>query len=102
MNTTELINEIAQRTQQTRTRMTRQEVGLVVDLLLEVMTEELTKPDGEVRLKGVGIFAVKAAKMPGGSLRQGQSEPIMQNSSARSYRKVSFRVSHSLARRLKK
>jgi len=100
MNTTELINEIARRSQITRTRLTRQQVGLIIDLLLEVLADELSQPDGEIRLKQFGVFSVKAGKMPHGSLNVGK-ESVHRNPAGKLYYRVIFHPNRRLSAKIK-
>ena len=64
MNTTEMINEIARRTQPTPNPLTHKQVAIVIDSLIDLMIEELSSPEGEIRLKQIGVFRVKRTKMP--------------------------------------
>ena len=56
MNTHELVSEIAQRLPYLR----RADVQEVMDILIERLQAELTKPQGQVRLTGVGKLYVEA------------------------------------------
>lgn len=60
------------------------------------MTEELSKPDGEVRLKPFGVFTVKETKMGGGRLRRGDSAEAEQELAGETYYRVKFRASRVL------
>lgn len=69
MNTTELIHEVARRSKATRTPLTREQTAQAVDLLLDLMREQLSQPDGEVRLKSFCTIRVVSAVRRTGNLR---------------------------------
>jgi nucleoid DNA-binding protein len=102
MNTTDLIYEIARRTKHTHRPLTRDDVTAVVDLLLDLMTEELTQSQGEIRLKGIGILKVKQAKRSGGKLKTGQALPQIQKQHNGHYYRLTLTASRSLLQHLRK
>lgn len=97
MNTTEMIYEIARRTQTTRNPLTRKQVAIVMDELIELMTEELSSSEGEIRLKQIGIFRVKQAKMPNPVGLQIQSQKPRYNT----YQRICFYPATTIRRYLK-
>ena len=59
LNRTDLIVEIARRTKTTTRPLTRNEVGHVLDIMLDIFEDQLTRPDGEIRLGELGILGVQ-------------------------------------------
>lgn len=59
LNRTDLIVEIAKRTKMTARPLTRDEVGHVLDILLDIFEDQLTRPDGEIRLGELGVLGVQ-------------------------------------------
>ncbi len=59
MNRTDLINLIASKTKPTRRQFSRDEVAHVVDIMLEIFEDQLTRPDGEIRLGELGVLGVQ-------------------------------------------
>jgi nucleoid DNA-binding protein len=103
MNRSELIFEIAKRSKVRPVVLTRQQVELVIDLLLELMTEELSRPDGAVRLGEFGVLEVQKRVR-----RQGKSGLLLDGRSG-AVREVSrvayhfrFRPSRKLRQELQK
>lgn len=68
MNRSDLVEEIARRSRQTHHRLLEREVRQVIDLLIELVAEELSRPDGRVGLLGVGILEVQSFRV-GGQLK---------------------------------
>ena len=71
MNTTELAYEIARRSKAGRDRLTREQATRALDLLLQVMSDELTKPAGRVQLRNFATITVEQGVLRGGALRSG-------------------------------
>ena len=67
MNRTELINLIARKTKITHRQFTRDEVTHFMDIMLEIFEDQLTRPDGEIRLGKLGVFEVQRRIRRGGS-----------------------------------
>lgn len=59
MNRTELINKIASETKKTRKQFSRDEVAHVIDIMLDIFEDQLTRPDGEIRLGELGVLGVQ-------------------------------------------
>lgn len=87
MNTTELAYEIARRSKQGHHRLTREQAALALDLFLQVMSDELAKPDGRVQLRNFATITVEQGVLRGGALRNG-----VQQAGERYYR-LRFRTS---------
>lgn len=99
MNTTELTNEIARRSKVTRTRLSRREVSAVLDLLLDVMAEELSQPEGKVILTNFATLSVEPGQRSGGQLRSG--EQLRDQALGETYHWLRFRASRALTARLR-
>jgi len=65
MNRTTLIKAIAQRSRRGANQLRRQDVQLVLDILLELLADELSKPGGRVGLNGLGILEVRPFRVRG-------------------------------------
>ena len=59
LNRTDLIVEIAKRSKTTARPLTRDEVGHVMDIMLDIFEDQLTRPDGEIRLGEFGVLGVQ-------------------------------------------
>ena len=59
MNRTELINRIASETKKTRRQFSRDEVAHVIDIMLDIFEDQLTRPDGQIRLADLGVLEVQ-------------------------------------------
>ena len=101
MNTTEIIYEIARRSKHTPRPLTREEVSLAIDFLLVILLEELTQPNGEIRLKHIGTLKVKLVKRSGGRLKMGQSPAQIPNNPRKHYYRLTLRVSQALMQQLR-
>jgi hypothetical protein len=101
MNTTEIIYEIARRSKHTPRPMTREEISVTMDLLLDILSEELSRIDGEIRLKRIGILRVKIHQYSGGSLKRGQSLVQQPDKFRMHYYRLSLSVSQSMIKRLR-
>lgn len=97
MNTTEMIDEITKRTFSTRTRLNRRQVGLVLDLLADVIAEELAQPNGRVNLREVGTLTAGTALVKGGKLRAGEKLVTVE---AKHVQRVRFKIAQGLKDKL--
>ena len=59
MNVTQLINEIARRTKKTRYQLMRPEVEQAITLMVEILGEEMSKPNGKFSIDNFGILEVQ-------------------------------------------
>ena len=59
MNRTDLIIEIAKQTKTTARPLTRDEVQHVIDIMLNIFEDQLTRPDGEIRLGELGVLGIQ-------------------------------------------
>lgn len=59
MNRTELINKIASKTKKTRRQFSRDDVAHVIDIMLDIFEDQLTRPNGEIRLGELGVLGVQ-------------------------------------------
>ena len=101
MNTTEIIYEIARRTKRTSRSVTRDEVSLVIDLLLDILIEELTKPSGRIYLRNIGLLYVKTIRYPGGLLKKGQSATQIRDKEKKLLHRLKLQTSRSLLKQLR-
>ncbi len=102
MNRTELINLIASKTKLTRRQFSRDEVAHVVDIMLEIFEDQLTRPDGEIRLGELGVLGVqrRVRKGESGQLRNIQTGEVMKTSRISFY--IRFQATKGLKQKLKK
>ncbi|MDQ7026250.1 MAG: hypothetical protein Q9P01_13225 [Anaerolineae bacterium] len=101
MNTTQLIYEIACRSKHSRRPLTREDVSLAMDLLLDILLEELTKPEGEIRLRHIGILRLKKCRYSGGQLKIGQSPAQIQKNQGKHYYRLTLSVNQTLRQQLR-
>jgi nucleoid DNA-binding protein len=100
MNQQQLSRIIARKSKGTATRFTTKEVDHCLDLLLEIITEELTQPGGKVAFSNFGILEVVEQRSHGGKLRIGNSNELLDVSSVRHV--IKWRPSRKLQRKLRK
>ncbi len=101
MNVTELINEIARRTKKTRYQLTRPEVEQAITLMVEILGEEMTKPNGKLSIDNFGILEVqRRVRKNGGMIRSGNSTQTRELTSGVSYR-CRFKASRALQKTLR-
>jgi nucleoid DNA-binding protein len=77
MNQQQLSRIIARKSKGTATKFTTKEIEHCLDLLLEVMTEELTQPSGKITFSNFGILEVIEQRSHGGKLRVGNSDELV-------------------------
>ncbi len=108
MNRQELCRAIAQRSKPTATQFTEQEAEHFFELLLEILTEELSQPGGKIRLSNFGILEVVERRTQGGKLRIGNSDqyaavaPIRHVIQWRPSRKMKTRLGKNAGRKPRK
>lgn len=97
MNRTDLINLIASKTKPTRRQFSRDDVAHVVDIMLEVFEDQLTRPDGEIRLGELGVLGVqrRVRKGEAGQLRNIQTGEVMKTP------RISFHIRFQATKGLK-
>ncbi len=98
MNRTDLINLISRKTKLTRRPFTRAEVAHIVDMMLDIFEDQLTRPDGEIRLGELGVLGVQRRVRRGES---GQPKNIHTGANMRTP-KISFYIRFQATKRLKK
>ena len=101
MNVTELINEIARRTKKTRYQLTRPEVEQAITIMVEILAEEMSRPNGKLSIDNFGILEVQQRiRKNGGAIRIGSSNQMRSPSTEVSYR-CRFKASRALQKRLR-
>lgn len=101
MNVTELINEIARRTKKTRYQLTRPEVEQAVTIMVDILREELSQPNGKFSIDNFGILEVqRRIRKNGGAIRIGSSDQMRPPSTEVSYR-CRFKASRALQKTLR-
>jgi nucleoid DNA-binding protein len=99
MNQQQLSRIIARKSKGTATKFTTKEVEYFLDLLLEAMTEELTRPGGKITFSNFGILEVVKQRSHGGKLRVGNSDELVDVSPTRHV--IKWRVSRILLAKLR-
>ena len=104
LNRTDLIIEIARRTKVTERQLTRDEVAHVIDIMLDIFEDQLTQPDGGIRLGELGLLGVherriRPGKSQGTLIHAGTGEEIQQPS--RVHHRVKFSPTRTLREKLK-
>lgn len=101
MNRTELINEISKRTKTGRQPFTRSEVAHVIDIMLDIFEDQLTRPDGQIRLGELGVLGVqrRVRKGEAGQLRNIQTGVDMKTPKIAYY--IQFQATKGLKKKLK-
>ena len=101
MNVTELINEVARRTKKTRYQLTRPEVEQAITIMVDILREELSQPNGKFSIDNFGILEVQQRmRKNGGSIRIGNSDQMRSPSTEISYR-CHFKASRALQKALR-
>jgi nucleoid DNA-binding protein len=59
MNRTDLINLIAKKSRASHRSFTRDDVAHMLDIMLDIFEDQLTRPDGEIRLGQLGVLGVQ-------------------------------------------
>ena len=65
INRTTLIKAIAERTRRGAHPLRKKDVQLVLNIFLELLADELSKPNGRVGLMGLGILEVRSFRVRG-------------------------------------
>ncbi|MEO1666697.1 MAG: HU family DNA-binding protein [Chloroflexota bacterium] len=101
MNRTELANEIARRTTSTRRNFSRDDVNHMLDIMLDIFEDQLTRPDGEIRLGDLGVLGVQRRVRSGeaGQLRNIQTGEAMRTPRISFY--IRFQPTLTLKKKLK-
>jgi len=101
MNRTELINQIARKSQRSRRPFTRDEVGHLMDIMLDIFEDQLTRPDGEIRLGELGVLGVQRRVRTGeaGQLKNIHTGADMTTPKISYY--IRFQASKGLKKKLK-
>lgn len=104
MNRSDLIIEIAKRSKVTRQPLTRREVEHVIDLMLDIFEDQLTQPDGGIRLGELGLLSVHERRLdpskPQGTLIHPNTGETIQSPSRIQHR-IKFSATRSLREKLK-
>jgi nucleoid DNA-binding protein len=102
MNRTELINQIARKSQRSRRPFTRGDVAHMMDIMLDIFEDQLTRSDGEIRLGELGVLGVqrRVRKGESGQLRNIQTGEVMTTSRISFY--IRFQATKGLKQKLKK
>ncbi len=74
MNRQQLHRAIAQRSKPTATQFTERQSEHFLELLLKILTEELSRQGGRITLSNFGILEVVERRTQGGKLRIGNSD----------------------------
>ena len=104
LNRTDLIIEIARQTKTTSRQLTRDDVEHVIDIMLDIMQDQLTQPDGGIRLGELGLLGVHERRIsPGKSqgtlIHPDTGEEIGHKS--RVHHRIQFKSTRSLRQKLK-
>lgn len=104
VNRSDLIIEVAKRTKATRQQLTRREVEHVIDIMLDIFEDQLTQPDGGIRLGELGLLSVQerrldSSKSQGTLIHPNTGEPI--KSPSRIQHRIKFSPTRSLREKLK-
>jgi len=83
MNMQQLSRIVARKSKGTAIPLTNPQVEHCLALLLEAMTEELTRPGGKIAFSNFGILEVVEQQSRGGKLRVGNSDKLADVSSVR-------------------
>ena len=104
LNRTDLIIEIARRTKTTHRQMTRDDVTHVIDIMLDIFEDQLTQPDGGIRLGELGLLGVHERRIsPGkslGTLVHADTGEAIQHKS-RIHHRIKFSPTRTLREKLK-
>lgn len=100
LNRTQLINTIARQSKASRRQLTRDEVGQVIDMMLDIFEDQLTRPDGGIRLGELGLLGVKERRIAPGKSRGTLVHPDTGEEMAKPSR-IQYRITFSPTRSLR-
>ncbi|MEM9955880.1 MAG: HU family DNA-binding protein [Chloroflexota bacterium] len=100
LNRSDLIIEIAKRTKTTSQQLTRREVEHVIDIMLDIFEDQLTQPDGGIRLGELGLLGVQERRL-GPSKAQGTLIHPNTGEKIKSPSRIQHRINFSPTRRLR-
>ena len=98
MNRTDLINLIAKKSRVSHRPFTRDDVTHMLDIMLDIFEDQLTRPDGEIRLGELGILGVQRRVRRG---KSGQLKNIHTGSDMKTT-KISYYIRFQPTNNLKK
>jgi nucleoid DNA-binding protein len=101
MNPTELVIEIARRTKTRRYQLSRPQVEEAINAFVEILQEELSRPDGRLSIPNVGVLEIERRQRKNtGRIRIGNSSEERSPSTTTSYH-YKFKPSRELQKRLR-